>query len=164
MKKYNKKTMIIMKKIFLLAAIIFPLLVSECRADNPVKGDSVSPANGPVAQMTNETFKKLIFNYEANKDWKYEGTKPAIIDFYANWCGPCRQLSPLVEEIAKEYEGKILVYKVDTDQERVLAQNLGITGLPTLLFIPASGRPQMSVGALPKETLLKAVNEVLLVK
>jgi thioredoxin 1 len=153
-----------MKKIFLSAAIIFPLLVSECRADNPVKGDSVSPANGPVAQMTNETFKKLIFNYEANKDWKYEGTKPAIIDFYANWCGPCRQLSPLVEEIAKEYEGKILVYKVDTDQERVLAQNLGITGLPTLLFIPASGRPQMAVGALPKETLLKAVNEVLLVK
>jgi thioredoxin 1 len=153
-----------MRKIFLFTVIIFPLLVSECRADNPVKGDSVTPANGPVTQMTNETFKKLIFNYEANKDWKYEGTKPAIIDFYANWCGPCRQLSPLVEEIAKEYEGKILVYKVDTDQERVLAQNLGITGLPTLLFIPASGRPQMAVGALPKETLLKAVNEVLLVK
>jgi thioredoxin 1 len=164
MKKYNKKTMIIMRKIFLLVAIIFPLLISECRADNPVKSDSVSAANGTVTQMTNETFKKLIFNYEANKDWKYEGTKPAIIDFYANWCGPCRQLSPLVEEIAKEYDGKILVYKVDTDQERVLAQNLGITGLPTLLFIPASGKPQMAVGALPKETLLKAVNEVLLVK
>jgi thioredoxin 1 len=163
-KKYNKKTMIIMRKIFLLVAIIFPLLISECRADNPVKSDSVSAANGTVTQMTNETFKKLIFNYEANKDWKYEGTKPAIIDFYANWCGPCRQLSPLVEEIAKEYDGKILVYKVDTDQERVLAQNLGITGLPTLLFIPASGKPQMAVGALPKETLLKAVNEVLLVK
>lgn len=153
-----------MRKIFLLALFIFPLLVSECRADNNVKGDSLAGANGPVTQMTNETFKKLIFNYEANREWKYEGTKPAIIDFYADWCGPCRQLSPLVEEIAKEYDGKIVVYKVDTDKETALAQSLGITGLPTLLFIPASGKPQMAVGALPKETLLKAVKEVLLVK
>jgi thioredoxin 1 len=163
-KQYNFKIMINMRKIFLLAGIIFPLLVTECRADNPVKGESIASAKGEVTQLTTESFKKLIFNYDDNKEWKYEGTKPAIIDFYADWCGPCRQLSPLVEEIAKQYEGKIMVYKVDTDKESVLAQSLGITGLPTLLFIPATGKPQMAVGALPKETLLKAVNEVLLVK
>ena len=76
----------------------------------------------------------MVFNYEVNKEWKYEGDKPAIIDFYADWCAPCRQLSPLVEEIAKEYAGKIVVYKVDTEKEKVLAQRLGITGLPTFFL------------------------------
>ena len=106
----------------------------------------------------------MVFNYELNKEWKYEGNKPAIIDFYADWCAPCRQLSPLVEEIAKEYSGKIDVFKVDTDKERNLAQKLGITGLPTLLFIPATGKPQITMGALPKESLVKAINEILLIK
>jgi thioredoxin 1 len=89
---------------------------------------------------------------------------PVIIDFYADWCGPCRQLSPRIEEIAKEYAGKIIVYKVNTDKERELSQKLGIQSLPTLLFIPMKGQPQATMGALPKETLVKAVNEVLLVK
>ena len=89
-----------------------------------------------IVYLTNETFKQMVFNYDKNKEWKYEGTKPAIIDFYAYWCPPCRQLSPLVEEIAQEYSGKIVVYKVDTDKEKILAQSLGISGLPTLLFIP----------------------------
>ena len=106
----------------------------------------------------------MVFNYEVNKEWKYEGSKPAIIDFYADWCAPCRQLSPLVDEIAKEYAGKIVVYKVDTDKEKILAQKLGITALPTLLFIPASGKPKISMGVLPKEDLVKAVNDILLIK
>jgi thioredoxin len=87
-----------------------------------------------------------------------------IIDFNASWCPPCRQLSPIVEEIAKEYSGKIVVYKVDTDKEQQLAQSMGVTGLPTLLFIPVKGKPQLSVGFIPKETLVKAINEVLLIK
>ena len=114
--------------------------------------------------LTNDTFKKLVYNYELNKEWKYEGDKPAIIDFYADWCAPCRQLSPLVDEIAKEYKGKIVVYKVDTEKEKALTQSMGITGLPTLLFIPAEGQPRISMGALPKESLVKAINEILLVK
>jgi len=106
----------------------------------------------------------VIFNYEAGSEWKYAGKRPAIIDFYADWCAPCRQLSPLVEEIAKEYSGKIDVYKVDTDKENVLSQKLGITGLPTLVFIPVEGKPQITMGALPKETLVKAINDILKVR
>jgi len=153
-----------MKRIFLLALIIFPLLLSECKAQNP--GDpSVKPATGSnVVLLTDATFKTMIFNYEVNTEWKFEGEKPAIIDFYADWCAPCRQLSPLIEEIAKEYSGKINVYKVDTEKEKMLAQKLGITALPTLLFVPSTGKPQVSMGALPKESLIKAVNEVLMVK
>jgi thioredoxin 1 len=114
--------------------------------------------------LTTESFKKMVFNYDRNKEWKYEGDKPAIIDFYADWCAPCRQLSPIVEEISKEYAGKIVVYKVDTDKERALAQSLGISGLPTLLFIPADGQPRLSMGFLSKDSLVKGVNEFLHVK
>jgi thioredoxin len=106
----------------------------------------------------------MVFDYEKNKEWKYEGTKPAIIDFYAAWCPPCRQLSPLVEEIAREYAGKIVVYKVDTDKEQILSQHLGISGLPTLLFIPVKGKPQASMGFMPKETIINTINDVLLIK
>ncbi len=152
-----------MKKSFLFLIIILPLMFNECKADNPASPLKTNTTDS-VVPMTNETFKKMIFNYEVNKDWKFEGSKPAIIDFYADWCPPCRQLSPLVEEIAKEYAGKIDVYKVDTDKETTLAQALGITNLPTLLFIPAKGKPQSTMGALPKESLVKAINEILLIR
>ena len=117
-----------------------------------------------IVYLTNESFKKMVFDFEANKAWKYEGTTPALIVFYADWCGPCRMLSPVIEEIAKEYAGKIIVYKVDTEKEKQLSQSLGITSLPTLLFVPVTGQPQASMGALPKETLVKIINDVLLSK
>ena len=156
--------MIEMKKYFFLLVIILPLFFMECKADNPVEPGIKSATTGIVIHLTDDSFKKMVFNYEKNKDWKYEGSRPAIIDFYADWCGPCRQLSPVVEEIAKEYSGKIDIFKVDTEKERMLAQKLGITGLPTLLFIPAKGKPQVTMGVLPKESLVKAINEILLVK
>ncbi len=149
-----------------LLLLVLSLSLFECRADKGTdKGTGISnTTNSGVVILTNDSFKKMIFNYDVNKEWKYEGKKPAIVDFYADWCPPCRMLSPLVEEISKEYAGKIDVYKVDTDKEKELAQNLGITNLPTLLFIPAEGKPQITMGALPKENLLKAINEILLVK
>ncbi len=119
---------------------------------------------GTVVHLTNEQFKKVVFNYETSSEWKYLGNKPAIIDFYADWCGPCRIMSPRIEEIAREYAGKIVVYKVNTDKEQQLAANLGIQSLPTLVFIPQHGQPQASLGAIPKESLIKAINEILLVK
>jgi thioredoxin len=160
----NKIKLSKMKKYFFLLIIILPLIFNECKADNPASPLKANVAGNTVVQLTNETFKKMVFNYDINKEWKFEGDKPAIIDFYADWCPPCRQLSPLVEEIAKEYSGKIDVYKVDTDKETTLAQELGITNLPTLLFIPAKGKPQITMGAIPKDSLVKAINEILLVK
>jgi thioredoxin 1 len=152
-----------MKKVFAISFILV-LLGAGCMA-----GGSEKPKNSPAAisaeavkPLSNNTFKQLVYNYENSNQWKYQGKLPAIIDFYADWCGPCRVLSPRVEAIAKKYEGKIVVYKVNTDDEPKLAQSLGIQNLPTLLFIPLKGQPRATMGALPMETLEKTVSDVLL--
>jgi thioredoxin 1 len=152
------------KRIFSVTTLIKLFLITSITAGNPVNNIKEGDSNVTVIYMNNDSFKQLVFNYDKNKEWKYEGTKPAIIDFYAAWCPPCRQLSPLVEEIAKEYSGKIVVYKIDTDKEKLLSQRLGISGLPTLLFIPVKGKPQASMGFIPKETIVKTINDVLLIK
>ena len=154
-----------MKKNIILVAVGLVLLLSNCNAGTPAKpASNATSVSGSVIVLTNAEFKQKVFNYEVNKQWKFEGKLPVIIDFYADWCGPCKLLSPRVEEIAKEYAGKIIVYKVNTDKEQLLAQNMGIQSLPTLLFIPVKGKPQATMGAVPKETLVKAIQEVLLVK
>ena len=111
--------------------------------------------------LTKETFLTKVFNYEANKEWKFEGDKPCIIDFYADWCGPCKMVAPILEELAEEYDGKLDIYKVDTEKEEELASVFGIRSIPSLLFVPKDGQPQMAMGALPKETLEKAFKDVL---
>lgn len=114
-----------------------------------------------VEHLTAETFKTKVFDYEKNKDWKYIGDKPCIIDFYANWCGPCKMVAPILEELAKEYEGKLHVYKVDTEDQRELSAAFGIQSIPSLLFVPTEGQPQMAMGALPKDTFKQAFKDVL---
>ena len=111
--------------------------------------------------LRKETFLSKVFNYEKNKDWKFEGGKPCIIDFYADWCGPCKMVAPVLEELATEFDGKIDVYKVNTEEEQELASVFGIRSIPTFLFIPVEGQPQMAMGALPKETFIKAFKDVL---
>ena len=109
-------------------------------------------------------FLEKIYNYEKNpQTWKYEGDKPAIVDFFATWCGPCKALGPVLEELAEEYEGKIYIYKVDVDQEPELSGAFGIRSVPTLLFIPANGEPSMSPGA-PSKAQLKQIIEGHLLK
>jgi thioredoxin len=113
--------------------------------------------------LTKELFIKKVLDYEnSNNEWKYLGDKPAIIDFYATWCGPCKAVAPVLEDLAKEYEGKIYIYKVDVDQEQELAGIFGISSVPTLLFIPMNDNPQMATGALPKESFIQAINDLLL--
>ncbi|MCE1202043.1 MAG: thioredoxin [Bacteroidia bacterium] len=115
-----------------------------------------------LEHLTKETFLQKVFNYETNQDWKFEGELPCIIDFYADWCMPCKMVAPILEELSKEYAGKINIYKVDTEEEQELAAVFGIRSIPSLLFCPKNGQPQMAMGALPKESFKKAIEDVLL--
>jgi thioredoxin 1 len=114
-----------------------------------------------LEHLTIDSFKTKVFNFETNKEWKYEGTLPAIIDFYADWCGPCKMVAPILEELKAEYGDKLEIYKVNTEEERDLAAMFGIQSIPSLLFIPLDGQPQMAMGALPKDTFRKAIGDVL---
>lgn len=109
-------------------------------------------------------FKDRVFDFEAEQEWKFKGAVPAIIDFYADWCGPCKMVAPILEELSKEYEGKLNIYKVNTDEEGELAGAFGIQSIPSILFIPMGEQPQMAAGALPKAQLVKAIKEVLKVE
>jgi thioredoxin 1 len=115
-----------------------------------------------TVHLTTADFKEKVFNYETNKEWKYEGTLPAIVDFYADWCQPCKMVAPLLEDLAREYAGQIMIYKVNTEEEQELASVFGIQSIPTLLFIPKEGQPQAAMGALPKQTFEQAIKDVLL--
>lgn len=140
-----------MKKILLLIVSVF------------MTGSLVYGQTGKVIHINQSEFIEKVYDYKKNPDkWVYEGSKPAIVDFYADWCGPCRRLSPVLEKLAEKYKDKIVIYKVNTDKERELAAAFGITSLPTLVFIPLGDTPQVSQGALPKEVLEKGIEEVLL--
>lgn len=116
----------------------------------------------PTVSMTAADFKEHIFNYETEQDWKYQGSLPAIIDFYADWCGPCKAVAPVLEELSEQYEGQVVIYKINTDQEQELSALFGIQSIPTFLFVPMQGTPMLQRGALPKNAFQQVIQERLL--
>lgn len=112
--------------------------------------------------LTKNEFLKKIADFENNpSEWKYLGDRPAIVDFYADWCGPCKMVSPILDELADEYKGKVDIYKVNTEKEQELAAVFGIRSIPSILFIPQNGQPQMAQGAMPKASFVQAIEEIL---
>jgi len=158
-----------MKRNILITAVVLVFVtVTALAANNGKAGQGKTAAAGNdskyVVHLTTQQFKEKVFNYDKNKEWKYEGNTPCIVDFYADWCMPCKRIAPILEQLANEYDGKIIVYKVNTEKEPELAGAFGIQSIPTLLFVPVSGQPRVAQGALPKETLKQAIDEVLLNK
>lgn len=115
-----------------------------------------------TVKLTAEGFREKIFDYENDQEWKYKGNVPAIVDFYAEWCGPCKAIAPVLEELAEEYKDKLAIYKIDTDAEAELSGLFGIQSIPTLLFIPVEGQPMMQKGAIPKNAFKQVIEERLL--
>lgn len=154
-----------MKKIIAMAALIFTSMLTYACSDGgkqqnqPEKKETQS---GDVIVMNKAMFLKDVYDYEKSKEWKYKGTKPAIIDLYADWCGPCRMTAPIMKELAKEYAGKIVIYKVNVDKEKELAALFNATSIPLFVFIPMKGEPQLFRGAADKATYKKAIDEFLL--
>lgn len=136
---------------------------SSERTSPSVNDESQSSiTSGKVNYLSTADFKKKIMDYEAHpEEWVYEGTRPAVIDFYATWCRPCKMMSPIVEQLAKDYVGKIDFYKVDIDKEQELASVFGIQSIPTFLFIPMKGKPTDQMGAMQKEEFETIIKEVM---
>jgi len=155
------------KYALLFATILFSVNCTHAKTEkentNENKTEKADDLTGEVIVLNKEDFLKKIYNYEKNsQEWVYEGSLPCIIDFYANWCPPCKKVEPILKELAKEYKGKIVIYKINTDNERELASAFGIRNIPTYLFIPAKGDPQSAAGAMPRESFVKVIDEFLL--
>jgi len=115
-----------------------------------------------MEHLTKESFKEKVFDFETEKEWKYKGTLPCVIDFYADWCGPCKMVAPIMEELSVEFAGKVEIYKVDTEEQQELAGVFGIKSIPSILFCPVGAQPQMQQGAMPKPQFVQAINDILL--
>lgn len=154
----------------IFAGLLLALTLTACAGNGSAEKKT---ENNPQKQtktmgtihLTKAEFLAKVANYEKNPtEWKYLGDKPCIIDFYASWCGPCKTIAPILEELAKQYDGQIYIYKINTEEEQELAAAFGIRSIPTLLFCPMDGAPQMAQGAMPKDGFVQAINEVLLKK
>ena len=162
-----------MKRLFLISIAMTVAGLISCsgnsqQAKSVVKKQVLTQQNAKkmnVQELTAETFKQKVMNYDIHpNEWIFEGSRPAIIDFYATWCGPCKQTAPIVEKLAEDYEGRIDVYKVDVDQQQELAAFFGVQSIPTILFIPKEGTPQRVSGAMPRSGFDEAIKQVFKMK
>jgi len=156
-----------MKKFSIIAVTLSMLVFVACNSVGGNKTESASTIikEGVVNQMNTDMFRKLVYDYQKNpKDWKYEGSLPCIVDFYADWCRPCKMVAPIMEDLAQTYKGKLVFYKVNIDQEKELSQMFNIQSIPAILYIPASGKPQMSVGMSGKDDYIQQIQSLLLNK
>lgn len=156
-----------MKKTMTILAFSFASLLAFAGNNGNSRVESTATvaraqAEGEVVVMNKDMFIERVFDYRNSQEWKYKGNKPAIIDLYADWCGPCRRIAPIMKELAKEYAGKITVYKVNVDKEKELAALFNATSIPLLVFIPQKGMPQLFPGAADKATYKKVIDEFLL--
>lgn len=154
------------KRLMIWAVSLVTLLLAACetQATNNDKNNKKENKMKTI-ELTKADFLKKVMDYETNpNEWKYLGDKPAIIDFYASWCGPCKMVAPILEELAEEYDGQIYIYKVNTEEEQELAGLFGIRSIPSILFIPMGEQPQMATGAMPKSSFKEAIDKVLLKK
>ena len=157
-----------MKKNFVIVGVLAVIIsltgmITLTGSENePTNNGTKTIEKSNMEKLTKDAFLEKVFNYEQNKEWKYEGDLPCLIDFYADWCGPCKMVHPILEELSEEYKGKITIYQIDTEAEQELAAAFGIRSIPSLLFCPVDGQPQMAQGALPKATLKKAIDDILL--
>lgn len=174
MKPVMKKLMIyvfagILGMLLLLAGVFFSRQAcargKASSGEEKVMETNQEEKNMKTIHLTKSDFLQKVVNYEKQPDqWNYLGDKPALIDFYADWCGPCKRIAPELERLAQEYDGQIYIYKINTEQEQELAAAFGIRSIPTLIFVPMKGEPQVAHGALPREDLKKAIEEILLAK
>lgn len=157
--------MLTMKKLLLVTLCLFGVAACANGKTNDKKDDTKNTRTMTTIALTKADFLTKVADYEKNPaEWKYLGDKPALIDFYASWCGPCKALAPVLEELAEEYGDSIYIYKIDTEQEQELAAAFGIRSIPTLLFVPMEGKPQIAQGAMPKAALKEAIDKVMLNK
>lgn len=155
-----------MKQRLLFTLLLSAVLLTSCGNASPKsEGEDADVETKKVftEHLTLKTFKEKVWDFEANpNEWKFKGEEPALVDFYADWCGPCKIIAPIMEELAEEYQGKLKIYKIDTDEERELSSAFGIRSIPSILFIPLEGKPMMQAGAMSKEAYKKVIDEQLL--
>ncbi len=160
-----------MKQFILSFLLIAGISITACTQSGTTDTKNLSATGttasteGKVIQMDKAMFLEKVFNFEASPDkWVYSGDKPCIIDFYADWCGPCKKVAPIMSELAEQYKDQIVIYKVNTDREKELAGMFNIRSIPSILYCPVEGSPTMTMGALPKTEFEKMVKEILLAK
>jgi thioredoxin 1 len=154
-----------MKKIAFFLVALLPYALAACNSAGGENNSSGENKDGQVVQMTTESFQKLVWDYKKNpNDFIFNGDQPCIIDFYADWCRPCKMIAPILSELSSEYKGKIRVYKVNTDEQRELSVLFRISSIPAVLFVPKTGKPQMTVGAQQKNAYVNMIHDILGVK